>query len=178
MLLWIPWPGWPSLSAMPRLSLIVAMTEKRVIGVENRLPWRIPADLRKFKEVTLGRPIIMGRKTYDSIGRPLPGRRNIVVSRDPGLRIEGAEVVHSLEAALRLAAEHEDGEIFVIGGSSLFAEALPLADRLYVTWVKQDIAGDTYFPAWDAADFRVVAREPLEDPIPCEFVVYEQVSKA
>lgn len=128
------------------LSIIVAMTDDRVIGRDNQLPWHLSEDLIRFKKLTMGHPIVMGRKTYQSIGKPLPGRKNIVVTHNEGLRFEGVEVVHSLKEALHLAGE---GETFVIGGSTLFKEAWPLADKLYLTHIHQKISGDVYFPEFD-----------------------------
>jgi len=140
-----------------RLSLIAAVAANGVIGRAGGLPWRIPADLRHFKAVTLGKPVIMGRKTWQSIGRPLPGRRNIVVSRDARFVAEGAEVAASLDAALAAVADAE--EAMVIGGAAIYAEALPRADRLYLTEVHADVEGDVYFPEFDRAAWRETARE-------------------
>jgi dihydrofolate reductase len=128
-------------------SLVVAMSRNRVIGRENQLPWRLPADLAYFKRVTLGHPVIMGRRTWESIGRPLPGRMNIVVSRNPDYAAPGATVVGSLEEAWAAAGNAE--EACVIGGTSLFAEALPIADRIHLTEVDAEVQGDTWFPPFD-----------------------------
>ncbi|MCB0404022.1 MAG: dihydrofolate reductase [Bdellovibrionales bacterium] len=139
------------------LSLIVAMTEDRVIGKDNRLPWHLPEDLKRFRSITLGRPVIMGRRTFESIGRLLPGRKNIIVSRNPDYRVVGAHVAPSLEAAKELAGEDE---VFVIGGARLFQESLPLADKLYLTIIHAPFEGDTFFPDVDwKQDFEVTARE-------------------
>jgi dihydrofolate reductase len=135
------------------LALVVAMGPDRVIGLDGGLPWHFSEDLRHFRSVTTGHAIIMGRKTWDSIGRPLPGRRNIVVTRQEGLEIDGCEVVHSLGAALQLAREH-DPEPRIIGGGALYREALPLATRLYVTEVACPVDGDTFFPAIDPSEWR------------------------
>ncbi len=140
----------------PVISILVAMDENGVIGRDGDLPWRLPADLRRVKALTTGNTIIMGRKTFDSIGRPLPNRRSIVISRDRSLRIEGAEVVHSLEAAL--ARAQADDEIFVFGGAEIFRLALPLAHRLYLTRVHAQVDGDVHFPSW-----RPEAWEQIED---------------
>jgi len=129
------------------LSCIVAVSENGVIGRDNDLPWHLPADLNRFKSLTMGHPIVMGRKTYDSIGRPLPGRRSVVLTRSGEYAPEGVTVVGSLEEALD-ACEGES-EVFVIGGASLFSEALPRADRLYLTRVHADVEGDTFFPPVD-----------------------------
>jgi dihydrofolate reductase len=138
---------------MPVLSLIVAMTRDRVIGRDNDLPWRLSEDLKRFKRITTGKPIIMGRKTYDSIGRPLPNRLNIVVTRSAEFKAPGCTVVHSLDDALAAAGDVE--EVLVIGGATLYEEALPRADRLYLTWVEADVAGDTFFPTFDVSGWRV-----------------------
>lgn len=129
-----------------RISLVVAMSRNRVIGLNNRLPWRLPEDLKYFRALTWGKPIVMGRRTHDSIGRPLPGRRNIVVTRNAGYQAEGCTVVHDLEAAWK-AADAE--EVMVIGGAELYAQTLHSADRLYLTLVDADFEGDAYFPDYD-----------------------------
>ena len=141
----------------PILSIIVAMAKNRVIGRDNQLPWHLPADLRHFKQTTMGHPIIMGRKTYESIGRPLPGRQNIVITRNPDFQAEGCLVVHSLQEALAAVPEAE--EVFIIGGASLYREALPLADRIYLTLVDAEVEGDTFFPELDASEWQEVRRE-------------------
>lgn len=139
---------------MPRLSLIAAVARNRVIGRGNTLPWRLPADMAFFKDTTLGKPVIMGRRTWGSLGgRPLPGRTNIVLSHDPGFRPEGAEVRAGFASALvfakQVAARDRAMEIMVIGGERLFCEALPLADRIYLTEVMAEPEGDAYFPDFD-----------------------------
>lgn len=140
---------------LPRLSLIVAMTPEQVIGANNALPWHLPADLAHFKATTLGCPVIMGRKTHESIGRPLQGRQNIVVSRNRGLFAPGCTVAGSLEEALGMA-EH-GRELFVIGGAALYETALPHADRLYLTEVRASIAGDTHFPPLNPSEWMEVS---------------------
>jgi dihydrofolate reductase len=132
------------------VSLIAAVASNRVIGTQGSMPWRIPGDLRRFKRLTMGHPVIMGRSTFLSLGKPLPGRINIVLTQDPSLRIPGCTVVHSREEALR-AAESGPEEVFVIGGASVYALFLPLAARMYITWVDAEVPGDTLFPevAWD-----------------------------
>ncbi len=129
-----------------KISMIAAMAKDRVIGKDNDMPWHLPADFAWFKRCTMGKPIVMGRKTYDSIGRPLPGRRNIVVSRNTDLKIEGVDVVGSLEAAKALVSDVE--ELMVIGGGSFYETCLPEADMLYLTFIDADIEGDTRFPDW------------------------------
>ena len=140
-----------------RLALIVAMAENRVIGRNNQLPWRIPADLRHFKALTLGKPVIMGRKTYESIGRPLPGRDNIVISADSGYQAEGCQVVHSVEQALEAAGSCE--EAMIIGGANLYRQTLENADRLYLTLVKAEPEGDTWFPEIELQQWREIERQ-------------------
>ncbi|MBD9483544.1 dihydrofolate reductase [Pseudomonas sp. PDM14] len=145
------------------LCLIAALAENRVIGRDNQLPWHLPADLKHFKAKTLGKPIIMGRKTWDSLGRPLPGRLNLVVSRQPGLQLEGAEVFPSLEAAVQRADEwaREQGvdELMLIGGAQLYGQGLAQATRLYLTRVALQPEGDAWFPAFDEAAWRCVEHE-------------------
>lgn len=138
------------------LSLIVAMAKNGVIGHENKMPWHLPAELAYFKRVTTGHPIIMGRKTFDSIGRPLPNRRNIVVSRNTSFHSPGVDVSHSLENALALCAQDNP---FVIGGASLYAEALTVAQRLYITEINADLVGDTFFPPINDSLWKEESRE-------------------
>ncbi|MGE3165014.1 MAG: type 3 dihydrofolate reductase [Planctomycetota bacterium] len=140
-----------------RISLIVAVGARGVIGRDNGLPWHLPADLRRFRELTVGKPVVMGRRTYESIGRPLPKRRNIVVSRTPGYVAEGCEMAPSLRAALEAVASCE--EVMVIGGARLYAEALPRADRVYLTEVMGEFDGDTYFPELAVDEWIEVARD-------------------
>jgi len=165
----------PPNAAPPVLSLIVAMARNGVIGIENRLPWRLPADLGYFKQVTMGKPIVMGRNTYESIGRPLPGRQNIVVTRQAGYAAPGCTVVHGLPEALDAAAD--SAEVMVIGGAALYAQALALARRLYVTVIDAEFAGDARFPAIDPRLWREVQRRdcmPDEaNPYRYSFVVLE-----
>lgn len=138
------------------ISLIVAVSDNGVIGRDGDLPWRQSDDLKRFKAVTMGRPIVMGRKTWASIGRPLPGRQNIVVSRQPGLECEGADVVASAAAAIEAATDAE--EVMIIGGSEIYALFLPLADRVYLTRVHADVDGDARFAELDD-DWRLVSDE-------------------
>ncbi len=146
-----------------RLALIVAAAENGVIGRDNKLPWHLPEDLGYFKRVTMGKPIVMGRKTYESIGRPLPGRTNIVITRNPEWQAEGVRALPDLEAALALAEEIAliDGaeELMVIGGAEIYAAALPLADRIYLTRVHADVSGDAWLPDIDWSQWRELARE-------------------
>jgi dihydrofolate reductase len=145
-----------------RISIIVAVAQNGVIGRRGALPWRMSDDLRRFKRLTTGHTVVMGRRTWESIGRPLPGRRMIVISRNSNYRIDvdGTAVAPSLDGALRLAKENGEDEAFVIGGAELFREALPLADRLYFTEVRAHVDGDTYLPPVDWSQWRLV--ESLE----------------
>jgi len=138
------------------ISLIAAMDRNRVIGIKNGLPWHLPEDFKHFKSVTMGKPVIMGRKTYESIGRPLPGRRNIVVSTS-GFSIEGVDTVSSLEEALVLVADVD--EVMVIGGASIYAQTLPLANRLYITHVNTEVEGDAWFPEIDSNVWNMVEQQ-------------------
>lgn len=147
------------------LSLIAALAENRVIGIDNSMPWHLPGDFKYFKATTLGKPIIMGRKTWESLGRPLPGRLNIVVSRQPGLVLEGAEVFDSLEAALvraeQWALEQGIGELMLIGGAQLYGQALErgLVDRMYLTRVELSPEGDAWFPEFDKGAWELVSSQ-------------------
>lgn len=139
-----------------KISMIAAMAHDRVIGKDNQMPWHLPADLAHFKRVTLGKPVLMGRKTFESIGRPLPGRRNLVISRNPDYQVEGIEVVGSVEAVLALLAGSSVEELMVIGGGHLYAEMLPSADCLYLTRIDLAVEGDTRFPAFDDGQWQRV----------------------
>src|SRR5438105_11743009 len=141
-----------------RLSLIVAMTRSGVIGRGGQLPWKLSADLKRFKSLTMGHHLIMGRKTFESLGRALPGRTSIVVTQQRDYRLPaGVVLAHGLEQAIGMAVG--DGEPFVIGGGQIFSQSLSRADRMYVTWVEAEIAGETTFPAWDRANWRLVSSE-------------------
>jgi dihydrofolate reductase len=141
---------------MTLISLVAALARNRAIGIGNRLPWRLPEDLQRFKRLTMGAPVIMGRRTRESIGRPLPGRRNIVVTRAHAARWEGCVVAHSLDEAL--AAATDAPEAFVIGGAELYAQALERADRLYLTLIDAEYPGDAWFPELDPAGWREIER--------------------
>jgi dihydrofolate reductase len=141
---------------MPHLTIIVAIDTQRGIGINNQLPWHLPEDLAFFKRTTSGHPIIMGRKTFDSIGRPLPNRRSIVITRNPEWKHEGVEAVTSLQAAAELVG---DTEAFIIGGAQIFVEALPLTDRLLVTEIDKTFNCDTFFPQIDPSQWKEVSRE-------------------
>jgi len=164
-----------------RLSIIVAQSTNRVIGRQNKLPWYLPEDLKYFKRITQGKPIIMGRKTYESIGRPLPGRLNIVITRSTTYQPPGVKVVNSLEAAIELA-EHQaliDGvdEALVIGGAEIYQQAMSLAERLYLTQVHAEIEGDAYFPEINAQKWQQILKEDFNavepNPYPYSFIVYQ-----
>jgi len=160
------------------ISLIAAMDRNRVIGVDGGLPWRLPADLRWFRDCTMGKPMIMGRRTWDSIGRPLPGRDSIVLTRDPAFVAAGATVVRGIDAAL--AAAGEGPEVMIIGGGALFEETIHFADRLYLTVVDGVFTGDTWFPLFDTGEWSEVERTDraadAANPWPCSFLVLERVS--
>jgi len=149
------------------LYIIAAMTKKRVIGKDNKLPWHISEDLKNFKRLTTGNTIIMGRKTYDSIGKPLPNRHNIVVSRTVS-SIDGADVCHSFDEAIEKAKSYGK-DIFIIGGSSMYTLALPIADKMFISHVKQEVEGDAFFPEYDESDWEVESKEDHEE---FELVVY------
>ncbi len=139
-----------------KISIIVAAATNNVIGSDGELPWRLPEDLKRFKQLTIGKPVIMGRLTYESIGKPLPDRRNIVLSARKGLNIEGCEVVDTPDAAIRLAGGAE--EVMVIGGGGVYSQMLPMADRIYMTRINATVDGDTLFPELDDNEWQVVDR--------------------
>ncbi len=160
-----------------RISLIAAMDRNRLIGAENRLPWHLPADLQHFKALTMGKPIIMGRRTFESLGRPLPGRHNIVITRDSAFGAEACTVVHSVEQALAAASRHP--EAMVIGGAALYGQLLGRAERLYLTLVDGEFEGDVFFPALAADEWREIERQnrdaDVRNPYAFSFVVLERV---
>jgi len=160
----------------PRISILVAMASNRTIGIDNTLPWRIPEDLKHFKALTMGHHLIMGRKTFESIGKPLPGRTTVVVSRDRGLKIDGCIVAHSLQEAVAACAN--DPQLFVVGGADIYAQALSLADTLYITEIQQDVIGDAWFPEFDQAKWLEVSREICQqetpEPLEYHFVEYRR----
>jgi len=157
---------------MPTINLIVAMANNRVIGLNNQMPWHLPADLQHFKATTMSHPIVMGRKTFESIGRPLPGRRNLVISRNPDLKIEGVEVYNSIESALDACSEASD--IMIIGGSNLYSQTLQHADRLFLTFIDLDTDGDAHFPDWTHMSWQETSRDAHQadekNPYNYEFV--------
>ncbi|XTP52684.1 dihydrofolate reductase [Niallia sp. Krafla_26] len=159
------------------ISFIVAMDKNRVIGKENQLPWHLPEDLKFFKRVTMGHPIIMGRKTHESIGKPLPGRENIIVTRNKDYKSEGCTVIHSLED-LRQFANQKNEEVFVIGGAQLFIETFPIADRLYITEIHHEFDGDTFFPEFNESNWTLVSKEQgvkdEKNPYDYFYTIYER----
>ncbi|NVK35733.1 MAG: dihydrofolate reductase [Rhodobacteraceae bacterium] len=168
--------------SLPEIVLIAAVARNGVIGADNDMPWRLPSDLKHFKAKTVGRPVLMGRKTFDSIGRPLPGRPHVVISRDPKYSPDGVETVSSLELALErgrvLAGEAGVDEVIVMGGGQIYRQAMAIADRLEITEVQLEPRGDTSFPDIDEAVFEEVAREPGvrtdKDSADFEFVTYRR----
>jgi dihydrofolate reductase len=160
------------ISERMKISIIVAMAENRVIGDGPEIPWDLPDDRRRFREITWGRPVIMGRKTFETLGRPLPGRMNIVLTKRTDFKPAGCLVAHDLEAALRLAERAE--EVFICGGGEVYRQAMPLADRICLTVIHKDYEGDVLFPEL-APDFTVIEREFVPEPIPHTFLVYERL---
>lgn len=161
---------------MAKISLIAAMADARVIGKDNQMPWHMPADLKHFKAITLNKPVIMGRNTFESLGKPLPGRRNIVLTRRAHTDMPGCEIAHSIHEALAVAGDVD--EIMIIGGAQLYAAALPLATHMYLTFIDTHVAGDTYFPAWDPLFWDEISRETHEpddkNPYAYTFVTFER----
>ncbi|MEI7843774.1 MAG: dihydrofolate reductase [Gallionellaceae bacterium] len=159
------------------ISLIVAMARNRTIGINNTLPWRCPEDLKHFKALTMGHHMIMGRKTFDSIGKPLPGRTTVIVTRNTELKVEGCLVAHSIEQAI--AACSGDNEIFVVGGAELYAQALPLVDKLYITEIQQDVEGDAHFPSFNRNEWQPVSKDVRSQETPqaleYHFVSYQRI---
>jgi dihydrofolate reductase len=166
-----------------RISMIWAMAENNVIGRDNKLPWHLPNDLKYFKKITTGKPIIMGRKTYDSIGKPLPNRTNIVITRDTKFYEDGVKVVHTLDDAIELAEAtcliNALDEVIVIGGAEIYKLCLPKADRLYVTLVHANVDGDAYFPEIELSDYDEVKREFFEkdgpNPYDYSFCIFDKL---
>jgi len=160
------------------ISLIVAMDKHRLIGRDNQLPWHLPQDLAYFKKVTMNHKIIMGRKTFESIGRPLSGRENIIVTRDLTYSQEGCTILHSIDEILELSSR-SDEELFVIGGAEIFKEILPVSDRLYITEIDDVFEGDTYFPDRKETEWKKISVEKgtrdKKNPYDFEFVVYEKI---
>lgn len=159
------------------ISFIVAMDKNRVIGNENKLPWHLPADLKFFKHVTMGHSIIMGRKTYDSIGSPLPGRENVIISRKKDYKAEGCKIIHSISDIVKMESETEK-ELFVIGGAEIFSETFQIADRLYLTLIDEEFSGDTFFPPFDKNEWELISKDKgikdEKNPYDYYFCVYDR----
>ena len=160
----------------PRVTMVVAYARNRAIGRDNALPWKLPGDLAHFKRTTLGRPILMGRKTWESLGRPLPGRRNIVISRNPDYAPAGADVMPDVASALAACAG--EAEIFIIGGAQIYAAALALADRIVATEVHAEVPGDAFFPSLPEGEWQECSRapQPAENGYAYDFVVYDRAA--
>lgn len=158
--------------------MIVAASANNVIGVDGGLPWRLSEDLRRFKEITLGKPMIMGRLTFESIGKALPGRRSIVITRQANYEAEGCDVVTTMDAALELASDAD--EVMIIGGGKVYEQLLPMTDRIYLTRVHADFDGDTFFPEIREDEWQIVSSEPLpsndERPFSISFQTLERIS--
>lgn len=165
------------------VTLIAALATNNVIGRENQVPWRLSTDLKRFKELTMGHHLIMGRKTYQSVGKPLPGRINVVITRQPGFTAEGVTVVHSLEEAIRVAEQAGESEAFIAGGAEIYAQAMHRADRMYLTRVHVDVEGDTWFPDFDdVTEWQLTDSEHFEadekNEFPFSFLTYERAAAA
>ena len=168
-----------------KIALIVAMARNRVIGKDNQMPWHLPEDLKYFKRITLKKPVIMGRNTFESIGKPLPDRTNIIVTRNPDYKAAGCIVVNGLDQALQMVADlydtiaaPDDSEVMIIGGAQIYEQSLGLADRLYLTQVQADVEGDASFPAFDRDSWQEVSREDHaasdNNPYAYSFLVLER----
>jgi dihydrofolate reductase len=159
------------------ISIIVAMDENKVIGKNNQLPWHLPADLAYFKQVTMGHPIIMGRKTHESIGRVLPGRENVILTRNRDYFAEGCTIIHSIDDLVEWEKRQND-EIFVIGGAEIFKQTLPITEKLYITKIHHHFTGDTYFPEYDESDWELIWQQKgvkdEKNPYDYDFVIYER----
>ena len=164
------------MNQLPRISIITAMAQNRVIGKENTLPWHLPADLQHFKQITMGKPMIMGRKTWESLPGLLPGRHHIVVTRNPDYDAPGASIAHSLQQAIELAGDVP--EIMIVGGANLYAQALSIAQRLYLTEIDLDVAGDAWFPELDLDQWQEISREAHQadekNPVNYTFITLEK----
>ncbi len=158
------------------VAILVAMAKNRTIGIDNTLPWRCPEDLQHFKRLTMGHHMIMGRKTFESIGKALPGRTTVVLTRDATLQIDGCLIANSLQQALELCAN--DAQIFIVGGAEIYAQSLPVADTLYITEIQQNVTGDAHFPEFDKTGWTETAREvrcqDQPEPLDYHFVTYRR----
>ncbi len=169
---------------MAEICIIAAMGENRVIGSAGKIPWHLPADFKHFKDLTMGHPVIMGRKTFESIGKPLPGRMNIVITHDLGYKAEGISVAHSLQEAMRFAEDSISGEgnkVFILGGAQIYAMALPAADKLFITNVHGTFAGDAFFPEIDPEMWTVSSSERHQkdekNPFDFDFLTYDKTAR-
>lgn len=166
-----------------RLSIIAALSSNNVIGRNNDLPWRQSTDLKRLKQLTMGHHMIMGRKTWESVGRPLPGRAIVVITRDPGFTAEGVQVVHALENGIRIAQDAGDPEPFIAGGAQIFEQAIHRADRMYLTRIHAEVEGDTFFPEFDdVSEWQLTDSEHFDadekNEYPFSFLTYERVAAA
>ncbi|CAB1055969.1 Dihydrofolate reductase (EC [Olavius sp. associated proteobacterium Delta 1] len=159
------------------ISLIVAMASNRVIGNRGEIPWKIPGEQKMFKEITMGHSMIMGRKTFEAIGRALPGRTNIVVTRQADYQASGCKVVHDLKSALESCPSGE-GEAFIIGGGQIYQETISIADRIYLTVLPKEVSGDTYFPEISESDFEITKSDFIDAAEPYHFYIYEKVKSS
>lgn len=159
-----------------QLALIAAMSTNRVIGKNNQLPWHMPADLKHFKRLTVNKPVVMGRKTYESIGRPLPKRRNLVITQQPDFSAEGCEIFNSIDTAIEAVGDAD--EVMIIGGAGIYQQVIDRVDTMYLTIIESDISGDAYFPEWQEKDWDEVSNEAhpadSENPLPYRFTQYKR----
>jgi dihydrofolate reductase len=164
------------------IAIIAAMGENRAIGNHGKIPWHLPADFKRFKEITFGHPVVMGRKTFESIGKPLPGRMNIVITHDEAYKADGISVAHSLQQAFEIASKSMQsegpGSIFVLGGAQIYALALPMANKIYLTQVHGTFDGDAFFPEFPAEKWKLASSEPHQkdekNALDFDFLVYER----
>jgi dihydrofolate reductase len=156
------------------ISHIVAMASNRVIGNRGEIPWKIPGEQKMFKEITMGHTMVMGRKTFEAIGRALPGRTNIVVTRQADYQAQDCKVVHDLKSALESCPPDED-EVFIIGGGQIYEESISIADRIYLTLLPREVSGDTYFPEFSESDFEIIKSDFIDAVEPYHFYIYERV---
>jgi dihydrofolate reductase len=158
------------------VSQIVAMASNRVIGNRGGIPWKIPGEQKMFKEITLGHTVVMGRRTYESIGRPLPGRTNIVITRQVDYQAAGCIIAHDLDGAFQ-SCPAEENEVFICGGGQLYQESMPVTDRIYLTVLPREVPGDTFFPEISKADFNIIKSEFINGVEPYNFFIYERIKR-
>jgi dihydrofolate reductase len=159
------------------ISHIVAMASNRVIGNRGEIPWKIPGEQKMFKEITMGHTMVMGRKTYEAIGRPLPGRTNIVVTRQADYQAPGCKVVHDIKIALE-SCPPDESEAFIIGGGQIYDETISIADRIYLTVLPREVSGDTYFAEFSESDYEIIKSEFIDAVEPYHFYIYEKVKRS